>query len=98
MTDSLNKDDSGADWSRDMIGQSPPFMAVMKLIPILADRDASVLIEGETGTGKELAARGIHCCSRRRGKPFFPINCGALPENLIENELFGHARGAFTDA
>lgn len=96
--DSFNTDIGGADSSRDMIGQSPRFVAVMKLISRLAGHDAPVLIEGETGTGKELAACGIHYGGRRRAKPFVPVNCGAIPENLIENELFGHARGAFTDA
>jgi DNA-binding NtrC family response regulator len=98
MTDWFNTDMGGADSAHDMIGQSPRFVAVMKLISRLADSDAPVLIEGETGTGKELAARAIHYGGRRRAKPFVPVNCGAIPENLIENELFGHARGAFTDA
>lgn len=98
MTDSFDTDTGGADWWRGMIGQAPRFVAVMKLILRFAACDAPVLIEGETGTGKELAARGIHYGGRRRAKPFVPVNCGAIPENLIENELFGHARGAFTDA
>jgi two-component system response regulator GlrR len=81
-----------------MIGRSSAFLAAVRRIERLAACDAPVVIEGETGTGKELAARAIHYGGRRRDKPFVPINCGALPEALIENELFGHQRGAFTDA
>ncbi|MGH8438274.1 MAG: sigma-54 interaction domain-containing protein [Pseudomonas sp.] len=86
------------DWKHGMIGQAPRFQAVMSLLPKFANWDAPVLIEGETGTGKELVARAIHYGGRRRAKPFVPVNCGAIPESLIENELFGHSRGAFTDA
>ena len=81
-----------------MIGQSPVFRAFVSVLMKVASYDAPVLIEGETGTGKELAARAIHYNSARNGKPFVPVNCGALPDNLIENELFGHCRGAYTDA
>src|SRR4029077_18008560 len=63
-----------------------------------ADCRATVLISGETGSGKEVMARAIHYQSARSGKPFIPVNCGALPDHLFENELFGHAKGAFTDA
>jgi two-component system, NtrC family, response regulator GlrR len=83
---------------RNLIGLSPAFLAATALIRKFATCDATVLIEGETGTGKELAARAIHYLSRRSGFPFIPINCGALPDTLVENELFGHVRGAFTDA
>jgi two-component system response regulator GlrR len=81
-----------------MIGQSQAFRLVETLINKVAAFDAPVLIEGATGTGKELAARAIHYRSARRDRPFVPVNCGALPDQLIENELFGHRRGAYTDA
>jgi two-component system, NtrC family, response regulator GlrR len=81
-----------------MIGASPAFLAVLRLVDKLAACDATLLIEGETGTGKELAARAVHAKGARRDKPFVSVNCGALPDLLIENELFGHERGAYTDA
>ena len=81
-----------------MIGQSRAFLDVMHLIEKIARFDAPVLIQGETGTGKELAARAIHYGSARRDRPFIPVNCGAIPDALVENELFGHRRGAYTDA
>ena len=81
-----------------LIGTSPAFEAALKLIRRMAACDATVLVTGETGTGKELAARAIHYLGLRKNAPFIPVNCGALPETLVESELFGHARGAFTDA
>ena len=81
-----------------MIGNSPVFLHTLDLIARMARYDAPVLIQGETGTGKELAARAIHYQSPRRSAPFIPLNCGALPEGLIESELFGAERGAYTDA
>jgi len=81
-----------------MIGQSRAFRESLALIARIARCDAPALIEGETGTGKELAARAIHYQSARSDRPFIPVNCGAIPDQLIENELFGHAQGAFTDA
>ncbi|MEO8007719.1 MAG: sigma-54 dependent transcriptional regulator [Betaproteobacteria bacterium] len=81
-----------------LIGKAPVFLDVLRLISKFCACDATVLVQGETGTGKELAARAIHYLSRRRGHPFIPVNCGALPDTLVENELFGHVRGAFTDA
>ncbi len=81
-----------------LLGSAPCFAAAMNLVRRYAQTSAHVLIQGETGTGKELVARAVHYLGPRRYKPFVPINCGALPDNLVENELFGHARGAFTDA
>jgi two-component system, NtrC family, response regulator GlrR len=81
-----------------LIGSSEAFQRVLRKIPRLASSDATVLITGETGTGKELVAKAIHASSARSEFPFIPVNCGALPEDLVENELFGHARGAYTGA
>jgi DNA-binding NtrC family response regulator len=81
-----------------LVGKSACFLRVLEKISMLAECRATVLISGETGTGKELFSRAIHYHSPRRGKPFVPVNCGALPDHLFENELFGHVKGAFTDA
>ena len=81
-----------------LIGEAPPFLHTLDLIKKIAVCDASALVSGETGTGKELVARAIHQLGPRRKKSFIAINCGALPDHLIENELFGHEKGAFTDA
>jgi DNA-binding NtrC family response regulator len=83
---------------RRLIGQAPVFRRAIAQIPTIAQSDATVLISGETGTGKELVARAIHYLSPRAGFPFIAVNCGALPDTLLEDELFGHERGAFTDA
>ncbi|MBI2215981.1 MAG: sigma-54-dependent Fis family transcriptional regulator [Candidatus Rokubacteria bacterium] len=81
-----------------LVGQSPRMVDVYKLIARVAALDTTVLVEGETGTGKELVARAIHYASRRADRPFVVVDCAALPETLVESELFGHERGAFTGA
>ncbi len=81
-----------------IIGHHPKMVEILKLVSQVADTDATVLIHGETGTGKELVARALHYNSSRKDKPFVPVNCGAIPEHLLESELFGHVRGAFTGA
>src|SRR3954462_8570216 len=87
-----------AEGSPTLIGETPSMQAVRRLIDTIAPPDAGVMIVGETGTGKELIARSLHDKSKRAGHTFIPVNCGALPENLVESELFGHRRGAFTGA
>jgi DNA-binding NtrC family response regulator len=86
------------DYELGIVGRAEPMQNVFKLIGQLAASDATALITGESGTGKELVARAIYHHSRRSGKPFLAINCAAIPENLLESELFGHERGAFTGA
>lgn len=83
---------------RSMVGGSQAINQVRRMIEQVANTDANVLILGESGTGKEVAARNIHAQSNRRDKPFVPINCGAIPGELLESELFGHEKGAFTGA
>jgi len=83
---------------RDFVGESPALLAAIGRIPSVAKCNACVLLTGETGTGKELGARAIHYLSPRSARPFVPVNCGAIPPELVENELFGHEAGAFTGA
>jgi len=84
--------------SLNLIGSSAAFLQALRLIDRFSADDATVLILGETGTGKELVARAIHYLSDRRDGPFVPVNCGAVPDSLVESEFFGHIKGAFTDA
>jgi len=81
-----------------LVGRSPPIEELRRLIDLVAPTATSVLISGETGTGKEVVARAIHAASERVGRPFVAVNCSALPEHLVESELFGYERGAFTGA
>ncbi|MCY0966929.1 sigma-54-dependent transcriptional regulator [Parathalassolituus penaei] len=83
---------------RSLVGTSRQIQLVRELIMQVADKDVSVMILGESGTGKEVVARNLHYHSRRRNKPFVPVNCGAIPAELLESELFGHEKGAFTGA
>ena len=85
-------------WMEQFVGEHPVFREAIRAIPLLAKSDLPVMIAGPTGTGKELCGRGIHALSKRGSFPFIALDCGAIPDHLFENELFGHARGAFTDA
>ncbi len=81
-----------------LVGVSEPMQQVLEFVQKVADSDSTVMIQGESGTGKELVARMLHFNSLRRDRPLVPVNCGAIPENLLESELFGHEKGAFTGA
>ena len=83
---------------QDILGRSKPMLKLFQILPDIAQSDATVLIEGESGTGKELFATAVHNLSSRQGKPLIKVNCAALPETLLESELFGYKKGAFTDA
>lgn len=93
-----NMTETSSDRNLNIIGSSSKFSEVMRRVKVFAACDAPVLIEGETGTGKEMVARAIHYFSMRHSEAFIPVNCGALPDSLMENELFGHEKGAYTDA
>jgi PAS domain S-box-containing protein len=98
QVEELRKTIEGKYTFEDLIGRSPAMQQLFELVPILADTDSTVLIEGPSGTGKELVARALHQLSARRQGRFVAVNCGALPDTLLESELFGHKAGAFTDA
>ena len=97
----LERDDAFAPSSFDyaaLLDGSPQMRAIRTIVENIADTDATVLIHGESGVGKDLVARAIHAASARRGGPFIKVNCAAIPGELLESELFGHERGAFTGA
>jgi transcriptional regulator with GAF, ATPase, and Fis domain len=85
-------------FAADIIGDSPRMLDALETLQHVANTNCSILITGETGSGKELFARAAHRASSRRGRPFIPVNCAAIPETLLESELFGHVKGAFTGA
>lgn len=94
----LRKELQGRYTFEDIVGRSPAMMRLFEVVPLVAESDSTVLIEGPSGTGKELFARAIHNLSKRKKKPFVAVNCAALPDTLLESELFGYKAGAFTDA
>ena len=96
--EALRRQVSGTTGFRDIVGQSPPMRRIFSILHDVAASDAPVLVSGASGTGKELIANAIHDLSPRRERPFLRVNCGALPDALLESELFGYAKGAFTDA
>ena len=82
----------------EIVGDSPSLLKLLQLVEQVAPTDSNVLISGETGTGKELIARAVHSRSTRKDRPLVKVNCGAIPAGLVESELFGHVKGAFTGA
>ncbi|WDP89059.1 MAG: sigma 54-interacting transcriptional regulator [Desulfobacter sp.] len=98
LVEALRKELTRSVKVEDIVSNSDAMKNIFTILPQIADSDASVLIEGETGTGKELMARAIHNMSHRKDNPFIAINCGALPDTLLESELFGYKKGAFTHA
>jgi PAS domain S-box-containing protein len=98
IIEALKKEISRNYSKEDIISKSHKIQSIFEILPNIAESDSTILIQGESGTGKELFARAIHNLSHRKKGPFVAVNCGALPENLLESELFGYKRGAFTDA
>jgi PAS domain S-box-containing protein len=98
LVEELRKELSASFRVEDIVSNSPAMKKIFNILPQISNSDATVLIEGETGTGKELLARAIHNMGPRKDKPFMAINCGALPDTLLESELFGYKKGAFTHA
>ena len=98
LVEELRKELEGRFQVSDMVSRNPGMHKVFRILPQVAESGTTVLIQGETGTGKELLARAIHELSPRRKRPFVAVNCGALPDTLLESELFGYKKGAFTDA
>ncbi|MCG8551649.1 MAG: sigma 54-interacting transcriptional regulator, partial [Desulfobacterales bacterium] len=98
VVEALRKELTGGVRVGDMVSNSSAMKNIFNILPQIAESDSSVLIEGETGTGKELMAKAIHNTSHRKNAPFVAINCGALPDTLLESELFGYKKGAFTHA
>ena len=98
MERELRKKLNGTYRFEDLVSKSPAMRKVFDLIPLLAKSESTVLVEGDSGTGKELVARAIHNLGPRTEGPFVAVNCGALPDSLLESELFGYVKGAFTDA
>jgi DNA-binding NtrC family response regulator len=93
-----SSNEANSEWEQMLVGEGAPMRQVRQIVRMVADRRSTVLITGETGTGKELAARSLHLASLRKQAPWVAVNCSALPENLLESELFGHVKGAFTGA
>ena len=98
LVEELRKKIEGSYCCEDIISRNHRMQELFKILPNISESDCTVVIEGDSGTGKELLARAIHNLSFRRGKAFVAVNCGALPETLLESELFGYKAGAFTDA
>ncbi len=96
--DSIKKDISSSGNFLGIVGHGKAMKDIFKLLQEIADSDATVLVQGESGTGKEMVANAIQATSKRKGKPFVKVNCAVFPETLLASELFGHIKGAFTDA